>query len=134
MAKDNRATKFEKEKRILAVQSWIIDGVQDDYMVRQMQTQWGVGVRQAKRYLEDAYKRWRHNENVSIEDRRAAKIADLKQVRRSLKTEFVGTPQGINAIVRLERLMMRLEPIEVPRNIKVDIDKGLEIKGITFKD
>lgn len=134
MAKEKRATRNEKEKRILAVQAWIIDGVQDDFMVRQMGTQWGLCVRQAKRYLEEAYKRWRHNENVGIEDRRAAKIADLKQVRRSLKPEFVGTPQGINAIVRIERLMMRLEPIEVPRNIRVDIDKGVEIKGITFKD
>lgn len=119
-----QATKLEKEKRLLAVQSWIIDGAQDDFIRRQIKTQWGLSTRQTQRYIKQAYDQWKQDANIEMESKRAAKIAELKQLRRDLKEEYKGTPAGINAIIRIEKLIIRLEGMEPPRQheIKAEVE------------
>jgi len=127
MSKNKRATKKEKERRILTVQGWIIDGVHDDFMLRQACTQWEVSYRQAERYLEQAYKKWMVNAKMDVETRRQAKIAELKQDLRSLKPEYKGTPQGLNAKARIQKMIIRLENIEPPKRIDAQVTGNLNI-------
>ncbi len=116
-----RVTKLEKEKRILTVQQWIIDGVQEDLMRKQMHQQWGIKTRQAKNYIRQAYEAWKTDADIDIETRRQAKIAELQQVKRSLKNEYKGTPSGIRAIMQVEKQIIRLEPYSVKR---IDVTTG----------
>lgn len=134
MSKDKRVTKLEKERRIFQVQSWLIEGVQDDLIIRQMKTQWDLSLRQAKRYLTAAYDGWKKNEEVNIEARRAAKIAELKQEKRSLKPEYKGTPAGINAIVRIEKLIIMLEDIAPARKHEIEANVNTVIKPTKYVD
>lgn len=134
MSTAKRGSKVEKERRILTVQGWLIDGVQDWLILQQMQSEWDLSLRQSRRYLKDAYTRWKANEDISIEHRRAAKIAELKQDKRSLKPEYKGTPQGINAIARLEKLIIRLEDLEPPRKHQVEANVSTTIKPTKYID
>ena len=118
-----RISKVTKEKRILTVQGWIIDGVQEDFMRKQMRQEWGISTRQAKRYIADAYKSWKMDSEIDMETRRQAKIAELQQLKRSLKQDYKGTPAGIRAIMAVEKQIIRLEPYSVKR---VDITSGGE--------
>lgn len=127
MSVSNRASKLEKERRIFTVQGWIIDGVQDWLILQQMKNEWGITLRQAKRYLSEAYSRWKADEGIEIENKRAAKIAKLKQDLRSLKPEYKGTPAGINAIVRLEKLIIKLEDLEPAKKHQVDIPNPVKV-------
>ncbi len=118
-----RVSKVTKEKRILTVQGWIIDGVQEDFMRKQMRNEWGISTRQAKRYIADAYKSWKTDAEIDMETRRQAKIAELQQLKRSLKKDYKGTPAGIRAIMAVEKQIIRLEPYSVKR---VDVTSGGE--------
>lgn len=127
MAKD-RATLIEKEKRIFIIQGWIIDGVQDRLIVKQA-LQWGIDVRQAQRYVKEAYASWKKIEGVNLDMKRELKIAELKQIKRSLKEEYKGTPNGISAVMQVEKEIIKLEGIELPKNIIVQAP----VKPIEFK-
>lgn len=116
---NKRATKFEKEKRILTVQGWMIEGVQDDFIIRQIITQWGVGQRQAEKYIEQAYKRWKPKQAIEMEARREAMIAELQQDARSLKAEHKGTPQGLNSITRIKKEIIKLRGIRPAKQIEI---------------
>lgn len=129
MSKSNRASRFTKEQRILTVQGWIIDGAQDDFIIRQMKQEWDLGTRQCIRYLRTAYGNWKQNADISIEDRRAAKVAELKQLRRSLKAEYMGTPQGINAVGRIEKQIIKLEGLEPVKRLDLT-SKGESIQPV----
>ncbi|SHJ20684.1 hypothetical protein SAMN05443429_11239 [Cruoricaptor ignavus] len=114
-----KATKIESEKRLIQVQYWIIDGVQDGVILQQMQTQWKIKIRQARNYLREAYQRWKSDENITVELKRAAKIAELKQLKRSLKENYKGTPMGIRAIMDVEKEIIKLENITPPKKVEV---------------
>lgn len=118
MPKEKKSTSIEKEKRIFTIQGWIIDGVQDYLILKQAQNQWGIGLRQARNYLKSAYENWKQDEDVTTDLKREAKIAELKQIKRSLKEEYKGTPQGIRAIMAVEKEIIRLEGYVVK---KVDV-------------
>lgn len=134
MSVANRVSKVEKERRILTVQGWLIDGVQDWLILQQMQTEWDLKIRQARNYLKEAYSRWKANEDITIENRRAAKIAELKQDKRSLRPEYKGTPAGINAIARLEKLIIRLEDLEPPKKHHIEANVSTNIKPTKYVD
>lgn len=114
-----KATNIEREKRLIQVQYWIIDGVQDGVILQQMQTQWKIKIRQARNYLREAYQRWKSDENITVELKRTAKIAELKQLKRSLKENYKGTPMGIRAIMDVEKEIIKLENITPPKKVEV---------------
>lgn len=117
----SRVTKLTKEKRVLTVQHWILDGVQEDLMRKQMRTEWGISTRQAKRYIKDARMAWLVDSETDMETRRQNKIAQLEHRIRSLKSEYKGTPAGLRAQAALEKLIIMLEPYSVRR---VDVTSG----------
>jgi hypothetical protein len=115
----NRATKIEKEKRLFIVQGWIIEGVQDNLIVKNIVEKYDLDVRQAQRYVREAYESWKKIEGVKIDMKREMKIAQLKQLVRTLKDEYKGTPHGIQAIMSVEEKIIKLEGLELPKQIHI---------------
>ena len=133
MAKSH-ASNTQKERRILTVQGWLIDGVQDDFILRQIKTEWDISLRQARTYLKWAYERWKQQEDITTQNKRDKKIADLQELRRSLKAEFKGTPSGINAIIRIEKEIIKLEGITPPKQHELIAQVNHEIKPSRYID
>lgn len=117
MEKKLRCTDVEKTIRLFTIQGWILDGVSDRLIVKQILQQWSIGLRQAERYVKEAYSSWSKIEGVNIEMKRELKIAKLKQDIRSLKSEYKGTPAGIQAIMAVEKELIKLEGLELPKQI-----------------
>lgn len=115
-----KATKIEVEKRVFTIQGWILDGVHDYLILKQAQNQWGITLRQARTYLKRATSNWKRETDITLEDRRESKIAELKNLKRTLKEEYKGTPTGINAIIRVEKLIIKLEDIEPAKRHQID--------------
>ena len=67
MSKEQRCTQIEKEKRIFTIQSWMLEGVQDRLIIKQATTLWDISVRQAERYVKEAYENWKKIEGVNID-------------------------------------------------------------------
>lgn len=136
MSKKDRATKIEIEKRIFIVQGWIIEGVQDRLIVKNVVERWNLDIRQAQRYVKQAYESWKKIEGVNLDMKREMKIADLKQLKRSLKDNFKGTPSGIAAIMAVEKEIIKLEGIELPKTVKLEVPDvdAIEFNVVYGKD
>lgn len=128
MSKKERATKTEIEKRIFIVQGWIIEGVQDRLIVKNVVERWNLDIRQAQRYVKQAYESWKKIEGVNLDMKREMKIAQLKQLVRTLKDEYKGTPAGIQAIMSVEDKIIKLEGLELPKTLKLDIPEVAAVK------
>lgn len=118
MAKQ-RATAVEKEKRLFTIQGWILEGVPDRLIVKQVIQMWPIDLRQAERYVKEAYISWSKIVGIDIDMKRELKIAELKQLKRSLSPEFKGTPSGIRAIMMIEKEIIKLEGIQLPKQIDI---------------
>ncbi|MBA4155065.1 hypothetical protein [Flavobacterium sp.] len=129
MSKKIKCTAIEKENRLFMVQGWIIEGIQDRLIVKQIMERWSLDVRQAQRYVRDAYDSWKKIEGVNLDMKRELKIAELKQIKRSLKDAYKGTPSGISAIMAVEKEIIKLEGIELPKTVKLELP---EVDAIEF--
>jgi hypothetical protein len=118
MAKQ-RATAIEKNNRLFTIQGWILEGVPDRLIVKQIIQVWPIDLRQAERYIKEAYSNWSKIEGVDIDMKRELKIAELKQLKRSLSQEYKGTPAGIRAIMMIEKEIIKLEGIQLPKHIDI---------------
>ncbi|WP_445454094.1 hypothetical protein [Flavobacterium sp. 25HG05S-40] len=123
-----RSTKIEKEKRIFIIQGWIIEGVQDRLIVKNAAERWDIDIRQAQRYVREAYESWKKIEGINIDMKRDMKIAQMKQLVRTLKDEYKGTPAGIQAIMAVEKEIIKLEGLELPKDINLSMDKVTAVK------
>ncbi|UYW01784.1 hypothetical protein K5I29_02340 [Flavobacterium agricola] len=114
---NQRSTKIETEKRVFTIQGWIINGVQDYLILKNIEDQWGVGRRQAKNLLRKAYEIWHEDQEATVEQKRALRIAELKQLARSLKDSYKGTPNGITALMQIHKEINKLEALYPPNRI-----------------
>ena len=103
--------KIEYEKRIRIVQEWILEDWPYGDIVQQIILKWGIEERQAKRYVAEARNRWVKDESILIGNKRKLKILSLKKLKRSLRENFKGTPEGIRAIMAVEKEIITLEGI-----------------------
>jgi len=117
---NKKCTKAEKEKRIQQIQGWIIDGVQDYLILKQITAEWEITLRQARKYLKSSYEGWLQESEINIAARRQAKIAELKQELRNLKPKYKRTPAGLNARARIHKLLIKLEGLEPAKKHQVD--------------
>lgn len=108
---NGRSSKLETEKRVFTIQGWIINGIQDYLILKNIEQEWGVCRRQSKNLLQKAYKIWHEDQEASIEQKRALRIAELKQNIRSMKDQYKGTPQGMTAINQIQKEINKLEGI-----------------------
>ncbi|MCZ8144877.1 hypothetical protein [Flavobacterium sp.] len=133
----NRVTKIEKERRLFIIQGWIIEGIQDNLIVKNIveKTDWGIDVRQAQRYVRDAYLSWQKIQGIKIDAKREMKIARLQQLTKSLGEEYRKTPSGLRTILAIEKEITKLEGINLPKKIQIqEALPPLEIKVITADD
>ncbi|PHQ27862.1 hypothetical protein [Leeuwenhoekiella nanhaiensis] len=126
-----RATKIEKEKRIRQCQKWLIDCETDTDILKKCQSKWGITRRQSENYLKDAYDGFRKDEEIKIESKRARRIARLNKLIKDMDDQYRKTPQGMNAIGRIEKMIIRLEGSESPRQHQVET-KTADIKPTKF--
>lgn len=132
-----RSTKLETEKRVFTIQGWIINGVPDYLILKNIQTQFKngsgyfLGLRQAKNLLQKAYSIWQENEEATVEQKRALRIAELKQDIRSMKDSYKGTPQGMSVINSIKKEISKLEALYPSRTMILKGDKDNPISIIT---
>lgn len=104
-----KVDKIEYEKRIRAVQEWIIEDWPYSDIVSSIISKWQISIPQAKRYIAEGRRRWTENEKVLIDHMRKLKIESLKKLKRSLKEQYKGSPIGIRAILEVEKEIIKLQ-------------------------
>lgn len=118
-----KADNVEFERRIRAVQEWLIEDWPYQDMVASVINKWGVEERQAKRYIKVARERWVSQEQEVVDHKRRLKVQSLKKLKRSLIEKYKGTPAGIRAIVAVEKLIINLEGLEPAKKLEL-LGKG----------
>lgn len=112
-----RSTAIETERRVFTIQGWIIAGVPDYLILKNIEQQFQnadgkyLGRRQAKVLLQKAYKIWHEDQEATIEQKRSLRIAELKQDIRNLKDEFKGTPRGMQVVNQIKKEISKLEDL-----------------------
>lgn len=134
-----KATKVEYERRIFAVQGWIVDGQQPALIIQQIINNGWCERRQAERLLRTARERWTQVPDAVIEDKRKLKVAELQQLKKSLKESYKGTPAGIRALMDIEKQIIIIEGLAQAQKHIVAGDKDnplhTEVKhSVTFHD
>lgn len=130
-----RSTRIETERRVFTIQGWIISGVPDYLIIKNIEQQFknadGVylGRRQAKVLLQKAYAVWHEDQEATIEQKRSLRIAELKQDIRNLKDEFKGTPRGMTVVNQIKKEITKLEDLYPA---KKHIIQGDEEKPLVF--
>lgn len=127
MPKSNRVTKIEKERRERQVQDWLIEGRSDLDIIADIKKDWQLSKKQADKYLKSAYDGFCKDNEIQIDSKRASKIAELKQIIRGMDEKYKKTPAGVNAIIRAQKLIIKLEGTEVPKkhNHSVTLEQPL---------
>jgi len=118
----SRVDSVEKAKRLRIIQEWLIDDWSVSDVKAEIIRRWELSDPQARKYIYEARDTFNKKEDVPIENKRIRKIETLKKLKRSLKAEYAGTPKGINAILNVEKEIIRLEGLEPTK--KVDITTG----------
>lgn len=124
-----RSSKLETEKRVFTIQGWIINGVPDYLILKNIEQQFKnrdgqfIKRRQSKVLLQKAYKIWHEEQEATIEQKRALKIAKLKQDIRSMGSEFKNTPKGMAVLLNYEKEINKLEALYPATKVIVQGDK-----------
>lgn len=122
MEKKPRATAIEKNNRLFTIQGWILDGVPDRLIVKQISPLWKLSVRQSERYIKEAYAEFSKIQGVSIDMKREMKIAEYQQRKRNMDERYKHTPDGIRALNDIDRMIDKLMGLELPKKVQVSGD------------
>lgn len=106
-----KASGIESARRVHQIQGMITSGVPDYKILYFAQTTWNISERQAKRYLQKAYQNWKVDCEASIEEQRAAKIAELQELKNSLQESSKKTPQGLQVILNIQKEIIKLQDL-----------------------
>jgi len=126
-----RATKIETDKRVFTIQGWLLSGVPDYLILKNIEQQYGVCRRQSKNLLQKAYNIWFKDQVASKEEKLALRIDELKQDIRNMKEEFKGTPRGMQVIHQIKKEINKLEGLYPAR---INIHKGDPESPIVLTD
>ena len=137
-----RSSKEETERRVFTIQGWIINGVPDYLILKNICNQFKnkddnfISRRQAKELLKKAYTAWQEDEQATIEQKRVMRIAELKQDIRNMKEEFKGTPKGMAVINAIKKEITKLEGLYIPKVsiLRGDKDNPLIPDSFTFDE
>lgn len=102
-----KCSKIEFEKRVRAVQEWILLGYATIDIINQIKISWEVGDRQAYKYLKHAYEEFKESNQKSIEAKKAYHIALRKKLYRELKEKDL--PTGARTALRIFDSIARIE-------------------------
>ncbi len=108
MAK-KKTDQIEYQKRLFSVQGWIIQGVPAALIIKKViQNQW-CNQRNAKHLLKKARAEWAKIPASDLNEKRMIKLIQLEQMKLDLKTEYKGTPAGLQALIAIEKEIIKLE-------------------------
>lgn len=124
----HKTDQVEKDKRVRIVQEWLIDDWPVQDIIAQIKLKWGLEDRQAKRYIAEAREGWNEAEQEKIDQKRRRKITKLNKLVRSLRKEWEGTPQGIRAVLDVEKTIIELEGLQPAKKLEVTGEHGGPIK------
>jgi hypothetical protein len=111
----SRCTQLEMDKRIFAIQGWIIEGIQPGLIIRQiLGNKWCTSYRHAERLLSKARKKWLELPEATIEEKRRLKISELQEYKRKMDPKFKTTPMGIRTLVFIDKEIILLEGLRKP--------------------
>lgn len=137
-----RSSKEETERRVFIIQGWIINGVADYLILKNIQSQFQnkdgnyLSRRQAKVLLQKAYSIWHDEQEATIEQKRTLKIARLQQEIRSMDEKYKNTPQGMAVKLSYEKEINKLEGLYIPKVsiLRGDKDNPLIHDSFTFDE
>lgn len=132
----SKSTKLEYENRIFTIQGWIIDGVPDYLIEKQIEQKWGLKKCQKGRYIKEAYTRWAKDKEIDISERRDARIAELQQMIRDMSPEFKKTPKGISVMLNVKKEISKLEALYPIRKLQIagDNDNPIKVQHSTLSE
>jgi hypothetical protein len=104
-----KSSKVEFEKRVRAVQEWILQGYATCDIIKQSTITWNVGDRQAFKYYSKAFDEFKEANKQSIESKKAYHIALRKKLFRDLKLKE--EPIGARTALRIADSMARIEGV-----------------------
>jgi hypothetical protein len=120
--------KVEVEKRLRIVQEWILEDQTYTDMVTAIMGKWALEERQAKKYIKQARERWVNQEQVVIDQKRRLRIEGLKKLKRSIKEPYKGTPRGIEALLKIDKEISKLEGIYPATKLELSGSDGQPIQ------
>lgn len=130
-----RSSKEETERRVFIIQGWIINGVADYLILKNIQNQFQnkdgnyLSRRQAKVLLQKAYTIWQQDQEATIDQKRALKIARLQQEIRSMDEKYKNTPQGMAVKLSYEKEINKLEALYPVKILRLQGDKENPLLG-----
>lgn len=75
-----------------------------------------------KRYVGEAYRRWRKDAEITIEQRRDARIAELQQDIRGMDEKFKKTPLGLRTMLSYKKELSKLENLYPIKKVQLSND------------
>lgn len=129
-----KSTKIETEKRVFTIQGWILSGVPDYLILKNIEQQWEVGRRQAKNLLRKAYEIWHNEQEATVEQKRSMRIAELQQDIRNMKPEFKNTPKGMAVLLAYKKELSKLEALYPVQKLMLQGDKENPISIVDNTD
>jgi hypothetical protein len=109
-----KSNKIEFEKRVRAVQEWILQGYATCDIIKQCTITWNVGSRQAFKYYSKAFDEFKEANKNTIEAKKSYHIAVRKKLFRDLKMKE--EPIGARTALRIMDSMARIEGITLTGN------------------
>lgn len=120
----------EKAKRIRIIMEWILEDHASTDILDSIVKKWKMSYRNAQRYLAEAREAWLVEETDQLDNLRKIKIQSLKRLKKTMRSEYLGTPIGIKAILAVEKEIITLEGIRPASELKVKVER--EGDGIDY--
>lgn len=114
MPKKKQADSIEAERRVRAVQEWILQGQATYDIITQLTITYTIGERQAYKYYKRAFERFQESTRVSFEEKKAYHLALRRRLLKNLREQE--TPTGARAALRIADSMARIDGIAVSTN------------------
>lgn len=119
-----KSNKIEYEKRLLVIQEWILEDIPYTLLFNRIMSVWKIKQSQAKKDISLAWSRLVEQEQVLIDHKRKLRIEGLKKHKRSLKDQYKGTPRGIEALLKIDKEISKLEGLYPATKLEVSGTDG----------
>lgn len=104
-----KVDKDEKERRVRAVQEWILQGYATSDIIKQATISWSITERQAYKYHKCAFEYFKEANETKVEQKKAYHIELRKKLFRDLKMKEL--PIGARTALRIADSMARIDGV-----------------------